>query len=232
MPKTLTDMRADFQHLRRWRKSVEQAQSYTFKAVITIIVSGFLGAVWLGVKAMLGSERWDVATSDRDVPSVCNGKELRMYRIREVDVLDDEVVGLLTDLHRTTFLSSAPLPRFEVGHWWVASQYRVPVAFAGLVPSVVMPDCGYFCRVGVIRSHCGRGLQLRLMRVSEQRARHNGWHGVISDTTDNVVSANNFIRAGYRMFEPRSPWGWAHTLYWRKMFKPLSRSSRLANRLA
>ena len=50
----LMPMRADFQHLRRWRKSVEQAQSYTFKAVITIIVAGFLGAVWLGIKVMLG----------------------------------------------------------------------------------------------------------------------------------------------------------------------------------
>jgi hypothetical protein len=48
-----TEMRADFQHLRRWRKSVEQAQSYTFKAVITVIVSGFVGAVWLGIKATL-----------------------------------------------------------------------------------------------------------------------------------------------------------------------------------
>ena len=48
------ELRADFQHLRRWRKSVEQAQSYTFKAVITVIVAGFLGAVWLGTKAMLG----------------------------------------------------------------------------------------------------------------------------------------------------------------------------------
>jgi hypothetical protein len=48
------ELRADFQHLRRWRKSVEQAQSYTFKAVITIIVSGLVGAVWLGVKVMLG----------------------------------------------------------------------------------------------------------------------------------------------------------------------------------
>jgi len=47
------ELRADFQHLRRWRKSVEQAQSYTFKAVITVIVSGLVGAVWLGVKAML-----------------------------------------------------------------------------------------------------------------------------------------------------------------------------------
>ena len=47
-------LRADFQRLRRWRKSVEQAQSYTFKAVITVIVTGVLGAVWLGVKIMLG----------------------------------------------------------------------------------------------------------------------------------------------------------------------------------
>ena len=29
-------------------------QGYTFKAVITVIVSGFVGAVWLGVKATLG----------------------------------------------------------------------------------------------------------------------------------------------------------------------------------
>ena len=48
------EVRADFQHLRRWRKSVEQAQSYTFKAVITVIVTGFVGAVWLGIKATLG----------------------------------------------------------------------------------------------------------------------------------------------------------------------------------
>jgi hypothetical protein len=48
------ELRADFQHLRRWRKSVEHAQSYTFKAVITAIVGGLIGAVWLGLKVMLG----------------------------------------------------------------------------------------------------------------------------------------------------------------------------------
>lgn len=47
------EVRADLQHLRRWRKSVEQAQSYTFKAVITVIVTGLMGAVWLGVKVVL-----------------------------------------------------------------------------------------------------------------------------------------------------------------------------------
>lgn len=29
-------------------------QSYTFKAVITVIVTGFVGAVWLGAKVVLG----------------------------------------------------------------------------------------------------------------------------------------------------------------------------------
>nr|WP_213770710.1 phage terminase large subunit [Bradyrhizobium sp. dw_78] len=48
------EMRADFGHLRRWRKSVEQAQIYTFRAVITVIVTGLLGALWLGVKAVFG----------------------------------------------------------------------------------------------------------------------------------------------------------------------------------
>ena len=48
------ELRADFQHLRKWRKSVEQAQSYTFKAVITVIATGLVGAVWLGIKVALG----------------------------------------------------------------------------------------------------------------------------------------------------------------------------------
>ena len=47
------ELRADLQHLRRWRKSIEQAQGFTFKAMITVIVTGFVGAVWLGIKIML-----------------------------------------------------------------------------------------------------------------------------------------------------------------------------------
>lgn len=48
------EVKADFQHLRRWRKSVEQAQTFGFKAVITVIATGLLGALWLGIKAALG----------------------------------------------------------------------------------------------------------------------------------------------------------------------------------
>jgi hypothetical protein len=48
------ELRSDFQHLRRWRRGVDQAQSYAFKAIITAIVIGFVAAVWLGIKATLG----------------------------------------------------------------------------------------------------------------------------------------------------------------------------------
>lgn len=48
------ELRADFQHLRKWRKSVEQAQSLTFKTVVGVIASGLLAALWMGAKAMIG----------------------------------------------------------------------------------------------------------------------------------------------------------------------------------
>ena len=47
------EFKADLQHLRRWRKSVEQAQTLTFKVVVTAIVTGVAGAVWLGFKTMI-----------------------------------------------------------------------------------------------------------------------------------------------------------------------------------
>ncbi|MGH6715887.1 MAG: phage terminase large subunit [Bradyrhizobium sp.] len=123
----------------------------------------------------------------------------------------------LADLHRLTFFESAPVPAFDWGHWWLTFREDQPVAFAGLIPSTRARNAGYFCRVGVVRKHWGHALQLRLMRTIEARARRNGWERIVSDTTDNVASANNFIRAGYRLYRPQSPWGWPDTLYWQKV---------------
>jgi hypothetical protein len=139
-----------------------------------------------------------------------------VYRIREIDGEDEEISDTLIDLHRLTFFESAPLPQFDWGHWWLAFHGNVPVGFAGLVPSTHADSAGYFCRVGVTKRHCGNSLQLRFMRTLELRARRNGWSWIVSDTTENLVSANNFIRASYRLYRPEQPWGWPHTLYWRK----------------
>jgi len=160
-----------------------------------------------------------------------------IYRIKEVDALDEDIAETLADLHRLTFFESAPIPEFDWGHWWLAAHGRVAVAFAGLIPSTYVSNAGYFCRVGVLKQHCGRSLQMRLMRAMESRARHNGWTWVISDTTDNPASANNFIKAGYRLFNPEYAWGWPRTLYWRKALAAraknrgtLRRSSRCLDR--
>jgi GNAT superfamily N-acetyltransferase len=145
--------------------------------------------------------------------------EQTMYRIKQVDGQDDEIVETLADLHCLTFSKSAPIPEFDWGYWWLVFFGQVPVAFAGLIPSTLIPNAGYFCRVGVLERHWGHTLQLRLMRAVETRSRRNGWCCVVSDTTDNIVSANNFIKAGYRLYQPRTPWGWPHTLYWRKSIR-------------
>ena len=142
-----------------------------------------------------------------------------MYRIRAVDGADDEIADTLAELHLLTFLDAASVPKFDQGHWWLALHKTESVAFAGLIPSTHVCNAGYFCRVGVLSRHWGNRLQLRLMRAMEARARLNGWCSIVSDTTDNLSSANNFIRAGYHLFEPKHPWAWPQTLYWRKVIK-------------
>lgn len=144
------------------------------------------------------------------------------YRIREVDGQDDEAADTLAELHRLTFFDGATNPDFDWGHWWLVYHEAIPVAFAGVVPSTHVRRAGYICRVGVLKQHCGRRLQLRLMRAMEARARRNGWSRLVSDTTQNIASANNFIRAGYRLYQPPNPWAYPDTLYWRKFIGPVS----------
>ncbi|WP_354138817.1 GNAT family N-acetyltransferase [Bradyrhizobium sp. LB11.1] len=142
-----------------------------------------------------------------------------MYRIRMVDASDDDVADTLVDLHRLTFFDAATMPKFDLGAWWLAYEADDAVAFAGVVPSTYARNSGYFSRVGVLQRHWGKGLQFRLMRAVEARGRRIGWDSIVSDTTDNPVSANNFIRAGYRLYEPDVPWAWSHTLYWRRSLR-------------
>jgi len=162
------------------------------------------------------------ATLSRPPSSGCRSKaDAPVYRVREADAQDDEVADTLAELHRLTFFDGAPIPDFDWGYWWLAFHGANPVAFAGAVPSTHVRHAGYVCRVGVLKEHCGHGLQLRLMRAMEARARRNGWKCMVSDTTQNIPSANNFIRAGYRLYLPQYPWAFPDTLYWRKIMRPV-----------
>lgn len=138
-----------------------------------------------------------------------------MYRIREVDGEDEDIAETLDALHDLCFMDAALRVKYDYGYWWIAYHDREPVGFAGITPSTIGPGVGYLKRAGVLPAHRGHGLQRRLLKVRERKARELGWASIITDTTDNVPSANNLIRAGYRLFEPQ-PWAFRSSLYWRK----------------
>ena len=142
-----------------------------------------------------------------------------MYAIREVDASDDEVAETIRALNAEpgTFpdLTDDELDGFNC-YWWLAYLGKEPVGFAGMVPSQQWQNVGYLKRAGVSPAHRGHGLQRRFLKVRECRARRVGWSHLISETTDTVYSANNFIRAGYRLYEPKKPWAFKNSLYWMK----------------
>lgn len=138
-----------------------------------------------------------------------------MIRIREVYAEDE--LDALTELHQETFApGEAPMADFTEGYWWLAHHKETPIAFLGVRQSTLGPDVGYFTRVGVLTWWRGYGLQLRLMRAMHAKAKRVGWTRIVTDTLNNPPSANNIIRAGYRMFEPDAPWSLAGALYWTK----------------
>lgn len=136
-------------------------------------------------------------------------------RIREVDTRTEANAALLHYLQLTALPADTPMETHE-GHWWVAFDGGLPVAFAGLVRSQQVPDGGYLCRAGVLPSHRGKGLQRRLIQVRALKARKLGMKVLVSDTFDNPPSANNLIRAGFRLYDPTVRYGALGTNYWRK----------------
>lgn len=138
-----------------------------------------------------------------------------MVRIEAVDGKQDKAAALLTFLQLSTLEGDVPMDA-SAGYWWVAYDGALPVAFAGVTQSVRWFDTGYLCRGGVIRSHRGQGIQKRLIRVRERKARELGWNWLITDTFKNPASANSLIACQYRIFQPSHPWSFDGAIYWRK----------------
>lgn len=47
------DFQSDMAHVRSWRESMEAAKSRSFLAIIGIITTGAVGALWIGLKELL-----------------------------------------------------------------------------------------------------------------------------------------------------------------------------------
>lgn len=48
------EMQKDMAHLRAWRKSVSEVKTKSMVTVLTILIAGTLGAIWLGMKTLIG----------------------------------------------------------------------------------------------------------------------------------------------------------------------------------
>lgn len=48
------ELRADFQHLRRWRKASETVEKAGWRAIATVLITGVCGLIWLGIQTKFG----------------------------------------------------------------------------------------------------------------------------------------------------------------------------------
>jgi GNAT superfamily N-acetyltransferase len=139
-----------------------------------------------------------------------------MYQIKEVDGVAyadviqnfNQQVGKWPELQEKHYTN---------GYWWLVYLETEPVAFAGLVPMEPFIGYGYCKRCFVKPDHHGRGLQFRLLLAREEKAKQLGWTHLISECEENNLwSASNFIKAGFKRFDPEQSWGEKNSLYYIK----------------
>jgi GNAT superfamily N-acetyltransferase len=135
--------------------------------------------------------------------------------LKRVDIRKESVQQRLSALQAICLPYDQPVDT-NFGSWWIAVEDGKDVGFAGLVRTVSWIDCGYLCRAGVVPTYRGRGLQKKFICVRLRQAKALGWKWVITDTTDNLASANNLIACGFKLFQPTKPWGFKNALYWRR----------------
>jgi len=142
------------------------------------------------------------------------------FILKKVDTRVPSVQTTLTFLQRKILPQDTPYLT-DRGHWWIVyAPCGKPVAFAGMVRSTRWTDTGYLCRAGVMDGFTGHGLQLRMIKARLRKAKELGWAWCITDTTDNPASSNSLINAGFKLYTPANPWGFARALYWKRKIDP------------
>jgi len=106
----------------------------------------------------------------------------------------------------------------EKGVYWLLWADGKPIGYTGVrdAPYDEPGAVAIRTRSCVLRGHRGKGLQRRLIRVSQRWARSAGLKTLLATTACwNSPSINNFIRTGWRVYQPAHPWMEKGTIYWR-----------------
>ena len=103
------------------------------------------------------------------------------YYIREIDpIVSADTLHWLNEMEPEVF---PPLEQrhFEWGYWWLAYDHEGQAAgFAGIVPMESFPNTGFLKRGYMVPAHRGNKLQLRFIKLREQKARKVGWSTLVT----------------------------------------------------
>ena len=104
----------------------------------------------------------------------------------------------------------------EKGFYWLLWCEGKAIGYTGIVPAKRDVDTAVRTRSCILPGYRGKGLQRRLIRVTQRWARGIGLGMVLATTASwNDASANNFIRTGWRVYDPANRWMEKGTIYWK-----------------
>jgi RimJ/RimL family protein N-acetyltransferase len=118
-------------------------------------------------------------------------------------------------MDRVCFPGEATL-NFDGAYWWIAfDEDEIPVAYSSI--TYYPNGTAFLSRAGVLPGSRGCGLQRRMVYCRERQARNVGYRRIVSYTAkDNIVSGNNLIKCGYKLYIPEYEWGAKGAIYWEK----------------
>lgn len=141
-----------------------------------------------------------------------------MVEIRKVatpDSLASDIQTLLDQIDHWHFGPEASYDK-SLASWWIAYDGEIPVGYCGGTFWEI--DRSYFlCRVAVHEQYRGKGIQRQFMELAEADAKEQGaWRVVTYVANGNLASANNFIKAGFRLYSPHLIYGLPGCYYFEK----------------
>lgn len=105
---------------------------------------------------------------------------------------------------------------FDKDVWWIVTHRGKPVGFCGLSE---FPREGFVFlkRAGVLYEHRGLRIHRKMIKTRLNYAKTRDFSQIITYTlVDNPSSANNLIKAGFRLYLPENRWVGNNALYWVK----------------
>lgn len=134
---------------------------------------------------------------------IATPNNLTKYYKLSLNILDNEIFNVYGD----------KICNKEKSWWWIAFYGKRQIGFAGLEK---IKNEGFLIRSGVSKYFRGLGLQKRLIRTRIKKCKNLGIRKIITYTSyENIISANNLIKCGFKLYSPEKKYGLKNSLYFK-----------------